>query len=53
MISSKIGNNDDLPMLTDMSIFIKSDLDSSTGGATLSMAPNHRKLHADSGATNG
>ena len=50
-------------MLTDMSIFIKSDLDSSTGGAALrssnDMAAatannNNRKLaNPDSGATNG
>ena len=45
------GNNNDLPPLTDMSIFIKTGLDSSTGGATLNVL--NKKSIPDSGATNG
>ena len=59
LMSTKGGKNEDLPMLTDMSIFIKSDMDSSTGGAALRSSinlaadNNKKKTAPDSGATNG
>ena len=50
--SSKAAKNGDLPQLTDMSIFIKSDIDSSTGGMA-NLDTNKKGSIPDSGATNG